>query len=341
VITSPFPTFDYAIGKLLNGSTVKVCSLCQTALDKKPACRAHYESLKQRPPGFYQCPSGFTSRSFFWGGALQAITGVIAFPRFGSLEESNLAKKYPENKCARSEAEALVEFYRLLDVEKANSLQQQATIFPQAFHELRKLNAAVLQTAEKELREHSESRALKSIMSAAELMRNNFDILEALARVERMSEMPLDSTINLFDLTYKTRCIYEQRATSRGINLVQQNGDRALIRGSQKSFPIVPAVLIENAIKYSVGGTRIDIYIRAEAKHAVLQVLNQTDGYIDPEKCFERGTRFSSTVEGSGFGLFLAKQIVEAHGGKILCQQVGTTVTMRVTLPLLSVRSAI
>lgn len=337
MITSPFPTFDAETSKLNSGSTIAVPSFCQKSIDSKPACRAHYESLKHKPAGFYQCPFGFTTRSFYWDGRLQSSTGVVAFPRFNSSEEREMAKRFPQNKCTRADMDALAQFYSDIDAERASALQTQAQMLPQAFHELRKLNAAVLQTAEKELRIQTDSRALKSIMSAAELMRNNFDILEVLANVEGMRAMPLDSTINLFDLTYKALCIYEQRAHKRNIGIVQADGDRAIIRGSQKSFPIVPAVLIENAIKYGVVGSRIELSVLARSGRATLEVRNETDEFIDPNRCFDRGTRFSSTVEGSGFGLFLAKQVVEAHGGSIECRTHHRMVSMLVTLPLVDV----
>ncbi len=337
MITSPFPNFDYRAASLVDGSTVAACSFCKKAIKRKPECSAHYESLKHKEPGFYQCPFGFTSRSFYWRGELCAATGVIAFPRFNSGEEREMAKRFPETRCTRDDVDKLAKFYADLDAERANALQQQAEVFPQAFHELRKLNAAVLQTAEKEMRSNGESRALKNIMSAAELIRNNFDILEALANVDGMRAMPLDSTINLFDLTYKTRCIYEQRAESRSIILVQLDGDRAIIRGSQKSFPIVPAVLIENAIKYGIKGSRIELSVTARGLGANLTVRNETDGFIDCHRCFDRGTRFSTVVEGSGFGLYLAKQIVDAHGGTIECRKAGKFVYMDVHLPLVDV----
>jgi replicative DNA helicase len=79
-------------------------------------------------------------------------------------------------------------------------IQDGTKVLPQAFHELRKLNGAVLQHAEREMRENGESSGLSSIKSAAELMRNNFDILEALSNIEGMRALPSDSTINLYDL---------------------------------------------------------------------------------------------------------------------------------------------
>jgi len=102
---------------------------------------------------------------------------------------------------------------------------------------------------------------------------------------------------------------------------------------------VIPAVLIENAIKFGLEGSRIELRVRAVDHRAVLEVRNQTDGYIDCTRCFERGTRFSSKVEGGGYGLFLAKQIVEAHGGTIWCRKEGKIVTMTVELPLRDVKT--
>ena len=131
-------------------------------------------------------------------------------------------------------------------------------------------------------------------------MRNNFDILEALSNIDTMRAVPLDDTINVYDLLYKTRCVYLERATARKMEL-SVTGVRAIVRGSRKSFPIVPAVLLENAIK----------------------------------NCFNRGSRFAGdSVEGGGFGLFLAKEIVLAHKGEIKCEKVGATVRMLVKMPM-------
>jgi signal transduction histidine kinase len=67
----------------------------------------------------------------------------------------------------------------------------------------------------------------------------------------------------------------------------------------------------------------------------LLLVENETDYPIDPANCFNRGSRFAGdSVEGGGFGLFLAKEIVLAHKGEIKCEKVGATVRMLVKMPM-------
>jgi len=229
--------------------------------------------------------------------------------------------------------DSIIQFFSRLEKAELDAIQVAAKVLPQAFHELRKLNGAVLQHAERELSKRGESPNLRSIVSAAELMRNNFDILEALSNIESMRALPSDSTINLYDLAYKVKKVLEERASERRM-YINCSGVRPIIRGSQKSFPIVPAVLLENAIKYGVPDTTIYIEVSAAFQIATLTVSNQTHSYIDPEKCFERGARYATNVEGGGFGLFLAREIVSCHRGTIRCESERGKVKMIVEVPL-------
>jgi signal transduction histidine kinase len=328
-----FPLFDPDTEILHDGADVPACQFCRNALNEGSECKAHYQALAKKSEGFYQCPFGFTSRSFRFLGKLWVLTGVVAHPRYGTREERELAKRYPEVRVSRAAIDALIKFFRQLENSQLEAVQQSARILPQAFHELRKLNGAVIHLTEREINRQGENGSLRSIKSAAELMRNNFDILEALSNIEGMRAIPSDSYVNLYDLAYKVKMVYQERASSKNL-YVNFHGIRPIIRGSQKSFPIVPAVLMENAIKYSPNGSQITVEVSAESGKAVLMVQNVSTSYIDPLTCFDRGTRFNTSVEGGGFGLFLAREIVRFHGGTIVCEVDGTRVRMIVRLPL-------
>lgn len=338
MMVSPFPLvqLNQSPAVLKDGAMLEACAFCKHAMTRKVECNAHYKDLANKPDGYYQCPFGFTTRTFSSLENRWAVTGVVAFPRFDTNDEKARAKSFPKCKVARQAIEEYVTFLRSLETLRADVIQKAAEVLPQAMHELRKLNGAILQRAEQEIRSKS-TPGLISIQSAAELVRNNYDILEALANIDGMKAIPRDSTINLFDLCYKARSIYLEKASSRNI-MLYVNGVRALINGSQKSFPIVPAALIENAIKYGVVRSEINVQINGANGNAYIEVTNETDHVIDPQKCFERGTRYASNaVEGKGFGLYLVKEIVRAHGGNIQCKQNGRFVTMTVELPLIKV----
>lgn len=98
-------------------------------------------------------------------------------------------------------------------------------------------------------------------------------------------------------------------------------------------FPIVPADaarveqvlsnLINNAIKYSAANTRIRISGRVTPREVIVTVADQGIGIPLEEQAriFERFYRIDDALtrrtQGSGLGLYLAKAVVEAHGGRI------------------------
>ncbi|PAW79259.1 MAG: hypothetical protein B9S32_04710 [Verrucomicrobia bacterium Tous-C9LFEB] len=286
------------------------------------------------PEGFYQCPFGFTSYSFYFLGQHYTITGIVAFPRFETENERQVAKRHPEIKTTRNSVSALRQLFADAEKLRADTIAKAAQVFPQAFHELRKLNGAIIQYAEKDIRNGNYSDSVKPIHSAAELMRNNFDILEALSNIDSMRALPISATINVFDLIYKTKKVYTEKAAGKKMS-IQLNGERAIIHGSQKSFPTVPAVLIENAIKYGKAGTLIKIDVVPIKNTLEVRVTNESEFPIDPTNCFNRGSRYAGdSVEGGGFGLFLAREIILAHKGTIRCERLGHCINMIVHLPL-------
>lgn len=96
--------------------------------------------------------------------------------------------------------------------------------------------------------------------------------------------------------------------------------------------------LLDNAIKYSLSGTRIYAEVSRRGNAAVLELIN-TAGYVmtfSPDKIVERFARGSSarTGEGSGLGLAIAKTYTEACGGQFQVSIKGDQFLACVSLPL-------
>ena len=96
--------------------------------------------------------------------------------------------------------------------------------------------------------------------------------------------------------------------------------------------------LITNAARYAPGQP-IDISVRLEAGEAVVAVRDAGVGIAeqDRERIFQRYEQVKSTasVGGLGLGLFITRQIVEAHGGSIrVASGPGPGATFIVRLPL-------
>jgi two-component system sensor histidine kinase KdpD len=99
--------------------------------------------------------------------------------------------------------------------------------------------------------------------------------------------------------------------------------------------------LIDNATKYAPPDTAIQITVRAEPDHVVIDVADQGRGIPADElgavfDKFYRARQGDRTVPGTGLGLAICKGIVEAHGGTIeaLSAGPGQGTTFRIRLPV-------
>ncbi len=101
------------------------------------------------------------------------------------------------------------------------------------------------------------------------------------------------------------------------------------------------ANLLNNAVRYSPPGGRIDIRIRRDDRVARVDVSDKGVG-IPPEDLFRIWERFyrvdksrSRALGGTGLGLALVKELVEAHGGTVGVESaLGKGTTFWFTLPL-------
>jgi signal transduction histidine kinase len=98
--------------------------------------------------------------------------------------------------------------------------------------------------------------------------------------------------------------------------------------------------LLDNAIKYSDPGDRVDITIEENISFLTVYVRDTGVGIPQEElgQLFERFYRVdkdrSRATGGSGLGLAISKQIVEMHGGSIsVVSEIGTGSTFEVRLP--------
>src|SRR4051812_4060030 len=114
-----------------------------------------------------------------------------------------------------------------------------------------------------------------------------------------------------------------------------------LVIGDETRIRMVLTNLLTNAVKYSPDGGVIRVGGWVEGQEAVIYVADEGIGVApeDRARIFERFFRsdnsLSRTTQGAGLGLFLAKAIVEAHGGRIFAEGRATRGTRFVfTLPL-------
>ncbi len=135
--------------------------------------------------------------------------------------------------------------------------------------------------------------------------------------------------------------LYRDVAEAKGVALVSAAGPtdaEATVNGDRTRLEQVAANLLDNAVKYTPSGGRVEIAARREAHDALLRVSDTGPGIGADElpriwdRLF-RGDR-SRTERGLGLGLSFVKAIVEAHGGSVtVASQPGAGATFDVRLP--------
>jgi signal transduction histidine kinase len=138
--------------------------------------------------------------------------------------------------------------------------------------------------------------------------------------------------IEEFDLARLVRrvCAYYQpmadRKTIRMIADPPVNG--ALVMADRVVVAAVLDNLLSNAIKYSQPGTEINVQVSGDTDWVVCEVSDQGPGLspADQARLFQRGARLTpqptAGESSAGYGLAVAKELVDRLGGSIWCESV-------------------
>jgi len=100
--------------------------------------------------------------------------------------------------------------------------------------------------------------------------------------------------------------------------------------------------LLSNAFKFTPHGGTVELILEPVEDDAILMRVHDSGAGIPPEqlprifeKFYQADNQRSARAAGSGLGLAIAKQIVEAHGGSILCESTpGVGTTFSIALPV-------
>ena len=133
----------------------------------------------------------------------------------------------------------------------------------------------------------------------------------------------------------------EQRLSAEGHGLrIRRTFDAATVPGDKDKLKAVFQNVVSNAIKYSPNGGAINVTLRQDTDHAIVDVIDEGPG-VDPserQKVFElfyRGRRRSvGQAKGSGVGLAIAQAYVRLHKGSIEIVDAPRGAHLRVALPL-------
>lgn len=243
---------------------------------------------------------------------------------------------------------SLASFYlarrALIPIKAAWDRQQQFTA--DASHELRTPLAIIKGNAELMLRhpEHTiaeETRLLSNIIRETLRMNKLIGSLLTLARADAdKSELRLErfKLNELFDnLTEVFQPLFEEQ----GVKLSLKIDKQLTLYADKERLHQLFIILLDNALKYTFTGGKVQIICYEESKRIKIQVKDSGCGIAKKDlpyifERFFRGDKARTRDNGGmGLGLAIAKWIVEKHGGRIAAEsQLGTGTVFYITIPI-------
>ena len=231
--------------------------------------------------------------------------------------------------------------------ELKNNEKMQKEFINIAAHELRTPTQAILGYAELSQMRRSDvekEEALSKIVKNAErLQRLTEDILDV-TRIESQTLKLNESKFDLSDLAASILDDYGNRIRNgKKLELALLNADKpTFVVADKERISQVLSNLVGNALKFTKSGT-ISVSIEQvnnnddnKTKEFIVSVKDTGTG-IDSSIMPRLFTKFVSRSQtGTGLGLFIAKNIIEAHGGRIWAEnnKDGKGATFMFTLPI-------
>ncbi len=283
----------------------------------------------------------------YWisGRALHPVDRITSTAR--AITASNLSGRIPLTGSG-DELHRLAETVNGMLDRLEQSFARMAQFTADASHELRTPVAFIRATAEVLLR-RSRSDAewrdgVRDIETESARMTKLLDNLMVLARADAGVELCVLQPVDLCAAVGAACRTAAAFARLKGLELsgptvvqgIEVKGDAALL---ERLF----VILLDNAVKYTPAGGRIDVGIESALNRACVVVRDTGIGISaeDVPRLFERFYRSdkarSRDSGGSGLGLSIARWIVDAHRGSITVEsRLGTGSEFRVALPLVS-----
>jgi len=225
-------------------------------------------------------------------------------------------------------------------------LEAKNQFFARLSHEFRTPITLMLGPIEEQL-EHSPSGADKRALTMAR--RNGRRLLhlvnQLLGLARQSGEQSIElSPVNVSPIARMLGDSFLPLLVNKKQEFEQDIDENVWVRGNAEGLQIVLSNLVSNAIKYTDGKGHIKLSVKKNGGDALIQVSDNGVGIPSGDigtifNLFERGT---ATGPGSGIGLTLVNELVNAHEGHIeVTSVVGKGTTFEVRMPALVTEEAL
>jgi len=187
--------------------------------------------------------------------------------------------------------------------------------------------------------------SLEGALEDTDAILHTFNALLSIARIEGRNAVESFEPIDLAALAADTAELYEPVAEEKGQTLTftpppasaASGGAAAIVRGDRHLLSQAAANLVDNAIKYTPAGGRIDVAVSVAGTGARLTVGDSGPG-IPPKfraAVLDRFFRLEQSrhTAGTGLGLSLVAAVADLHGARLDLGDNGPGLRVDMTIP--------
>lgn len=283
--------------------------------------------------------------------ATQPIAGILKTA--DRLRPTKLGDRLPTRGTQDELDQLSVTINRLLD-QVARHVERQQQFVADAAHELRGPLAAMQNTLEvataKDRSVDSYRGTIDEALGETRHLSKLANDLLVLAEVGNSLGSVFNQTCDLEDVIRQTAGMFGGSAEERSIELAIHTTGKAVIRGDERQLRQVISNLVDNALRFTPSGGRVELSVDAPmgANEATVTVSDDGCGVAPDhlERVFDRFFQAEAARDrgdikrGGGLGLSICRSIVERHGGRISLESPGLGLGTKVivVLPLRVVR---
>jgi signal transduction histidine kinase len=168
--------------------------------------------------------------------------------------------------------------------------------------------------------------AVSALCGATETMLRLVQALSAVNRLEDSAELPAFRELEVADLVRAALDAVSTELQLGGVQPLLDLDDGLRVRGDDEWLVVALTNLVENAVKHSAEGARVEVRARRDAGTVRVTVRDHGPGFPaeDAERLFDKYFRSPAERErgiaGSGLGLFIARSVAERHGGEVVAR---------------------
>ena len=213
-----------------------------------------------------------------------------------------------------------------------------------AAHELRTPVQPILGLSEilqSKVKDKEQLRLLDVISRNAKRLQNLTENILDVTKIESDRLIINRKIFNLNDIVTNLLADYKKEKQTKSYRQIKlffsgNNDKNITIDGDKERITQVISNLLSNAIKFTCEGGEISLHIKGDTQHVIVSVRDNGQG-IDPEIYSRLFTKFATnSIVGTGLGLYISKNIIEAHGGRMWAENNsdGRGATFSFSLPI-------